>query len=195
MQSCNEQLPLWGSRHKSPTLFSHLFPIWPTLSSRHLLGEEPGNTFWVAINCVEEPWEGEAEYGSQEEQSNNHFLLHRCYKGHVWPEHVEDSQTKEEDASWKTVRQKGVKLCILKAFLSKTINFNVQEHQTWELHDNQQHTCRIMYCPTSVIHSNHICVSDWCSIDLHRLHIFTCFARCLTTSWTFLNYWKISCKM
>lgn len=90
-----------SSSHKPQSRFPIWFLFGLPCSLRHLLGEEPGNTFWVAINCVEKPWEGEAEYGSQEEQSNNHLLLHRCYKGHVWPEHVEDSQTKEEHTSWK----------------------------------------------------------------------------------------------
>lgn len=117
MQSWNEQLPHWGSiQAQIPALFSHLFPIWPALFCRHLLGEEPGNTFWVAINCVEEPWEGEAEDGSQEEQANHHFLLHRCYEGHVWPEHVEDAQTKEEHASWKTARHRGVRFMHTESF-------------------------------------------------------------------------------
>lgn len=55
----------------------------------------------MAVNRVEEPGEGEAKDGSQEEHSNNYLLLHRCYKGHVWPEHVEDSQTQEEHTTKK----------------------------------------------------------------------------------------------
>lgn len=108
--------PTLGLQAQIPALFSHLFPIWPALFSRHLLGEEPGNTFWVAINCVEEPWEGEAENGSQEEQANHHLLLHRCYEGHVWPEHVEDSQTKEEHTSWKAARHRGVRFMHTESF-------------------------------------------------------------------------------
>lgn len=62
----------------------------------YLLGEEPGDSFWMAVNCVEEPGEGEAENGSKEEHPNHHLLLQRCYERHVWPEHVEDSQTQKE---------------------------------------------------------------------------------------------------
>lgn len=112
----------------------------------------------MAINCVEEPWEGEAEYGSQEEQSNNHFLLHRCYKGHVWPEHVEYSQTQEEHTSWKNIRQKGVKFVHTESFSFKNHDFNIQECKAGELHDIQQHTCRVKFFHTSVMHSNYICL-------------------------------------
>lgn len=119
--------PTLGRQARIPVLFSQLFPIWLTLPSRHLLGEEPGNTFWVAINRVEEPWEGETEDSSQEEQSNNHFLLHRCYKGHVWPEHVEDSQTQEEHTSWQAKKgKKGVNFVQTKNFSFKEHGFNVQ---------------------------------------------------------------------
>lgn len=129
--------PTLGLQAQIPALFSHLFPIWPALFSRHLLGEEPGNTFWVAINCVEEPWEGEAEDGSQEEQSNDHFLLHRCYKGHVWPEHVEDSQTKEEHTSWKTARQRGVKFMHIESFFLWASPLSFKALTSWK-HSNMQ---------------------------------------------------------
>ena len=34
---------------------------------RYLLGEDPGDPFWVAVDCVEQPWERKAENGPQEE--------------------------------------------------------------------------------------------------------------------------------
>lgn len=53
----------------------------------------------MAVDCVEEPGEGQAEDGAQEERSNHNLLLKRCHKRHVGPEHVHDPQTQEEQAT------------------------------------------------------------------------------------------------
>lgn len=68
----------------------------PDPRSRHLLGEEAGDAFRVAVDGVEEPREREAENGSQEEEPEDHLLLQRGHEGDVWAEHVEDPQAQEE---------------------------------------------------------------------------------------------------
>lgn len=53
----------------------------------------------MAVHRVKEPREGQAEDGAQEEQAEDHLLLHRGDERHVGPEHVEDAKTDEEDAA------------------------------------------------------------------------------------------------
>lgn len=68
-------------------------------SVRVLLGEDPGDALRVAVDCVEEPGEGEAEDGSQEEHPDHHLLLDRSHEGHVGPEHVHETQTEEKQTA------------------------------------------------------------------------------------------------
>jgi len=60
-----------------------------------LLGEDPGDALGVAVDRVEEPGEGEAENGTQEEHPDHHLLLDRGHEGHVGPEHVHQAQEEE----------------------------------------------------------------------------------------------------
>lgn len=64
-----------------------------------LLGEDSGDAFGVAVNCVEEPGEGQAEDGSQEKHPDHHLLLNRSHERHVGPEHVHETQTEEKQAA------------------------------------------------------------------------------------------------
>lgn len=53
----------------------------------------------MAVDCVEEPGEGEAEDGSQEEHPDGHLLLERSHERHVGPEHVHQPQTQEKQTA------------------------------------------------------------------------------------------------
>lgn len=64
-----------------------------------LLGEDSGDALRVAVDCVEEPGEGEAEDGSQEKHPDHHLLLDRSHERHVGPEHVHQTQTEEKQAA------------------------------------------------------------------------------------------------
>lgn len=59
----------------------------------------------MAVNCVEEPREGEAEDGAQEEHADHHLLLDRRHKRHVGPEHVHQTQTEEEQTACRGKRR------------------------------------------------------------------------------------------
>lgn len=61
-----------------------------------LLGEDSGDALRVAVDCVEEPGEGEAEDGSQEKHPDHHLLLDWSHERHVGPEHVHQTQTEEK---------------------------------------------------------------------------------------------------
>lgn len=52
-----------------------------------LLGERAGHFFRVAVDCMKEPGEAEAEDSSQEEHPKHNFLLQRCHKIHVGAQH------------------------------------------------------------------------------------------------------------
>ena len=80
---------LWKGHFSTRSLFS----VWL------LLGEDSGDTLRVAVDCVEEPGEGEAEDGSQEKHPDGHLLLERSHKRHVGPEHVHQPQTQEKQAA------------------------------------------------------------------------------------------------
>lgn len=66
-----------------------------------LLGKDPGDALRMAVDCVEEPREGEAEDGPQEKHPNHHLLLDRSHERHVGPEHVHQTQTEEKQAACK----------------------------------------------------------------------------------------------
>lgn len=53
----------------------------------------------MAVNCVEQPGEGQAEDGSQEKHPDHHLLLNRSHERDVGPEHVHETQTEEEEAA------------------------------------------------------------------------------------------------
>lgn len=53
----------------------------------------------MAVDCVKEPGEGQAENGPQEERAYNNLLLERGHKCHIGPEHVHNAQTEKEQAA------------------------------------------------------------------------------------------------
>jgi len=53
----------------------------------------------MAVDCVKEPGEGEAENGPQEEHADDDLLLERCHKRHIGSEHVHDAQTEKEQTA------------------------------------------------------------------------------------------------
>lgn len=71
------------------------------------LGKDPGHALRVAVDCVEEPGERQAENGSQEKHPNHHLLLDRGHKGHVGPEHVHQTQTEEKQAACGEIQRWG----------------------------------------------------------------------------------------
>lgn len=70
-----------------------------------LLGEDSGDAFRVAVDCVEEPREGEAEDGPEEKHPDHHLLLDRSHERHVRPEHVHQTQKEEEQTSCREQMQ------------------------------------------------------------------------------------------
>lgn len=74
---------------------------WPLQDTQvcSLLGEDPGHSLRVAVHRVEEPGEGEAEDGAQEEHPDDHLFLDRRHERHVGPEHVHETQTEEEQTA------------------------------------------------------------------------------------------------
>lgn len=71
-----------------------------------LLGEDSGDALGVAVDRVEEPGEGEAEDGAQEEHPDHHLLLDRSHERHVGPEHVHQPQTEEKQTACRERRQR-----------------------------------------------------------------------------------------
>lgn len=63
------------------------------------LGEDSGDALRVAVDCVEEPGEGEAKDGSQEKHPDHNLLLERGHERHVGPEHVHQAQTEEKQTA------------------------------------------------------------------------------------------------
>lgn len=74
-----------------------------------LLGEDSGDALRVAVHCVEEPGEGEAEDGSQEKHPDHHLLLDRSHERHVGPEHVHQTKTEEKQTACGEKEKEGRK--------------------------------------------------------------------------------------
>lgn len=71
-----------------------------------VLGEDPGDAFRVAVDCVEEPGERETKDGSQEKHPDHHLLLDWSHERHVGPEHVHEAQTEEKQTACEGERDR-----------------------------------------------------------------------------------------
>lgn len=61
----------------------------------------------MAVDCVKEPGEGQAENGSQEERADDNLLLEWGHERHIGPEHVHNAQTEKEQAACRHMGNTG----------------------------------------------------------------------------------------